>query len=149
MPEAWTRYLGDLAAFPPGEFEDRFALATRHIRDTGVSHRIYGDDNERTWPLNPLPLILGEDEWSHIAAGVEQRAGLIEAVLTDVYGEAKLVSEGHLPAAAVTGSADFVRAMRGVSPPGGRPMHIYAADLGRGPDGRWWVLDDRTQAPSG
>jgi len=149
MPEAWTRYLGDLAAFPPGEFEDRFALATRHIRDTGVSHRIYGDDNERTWPLNPLPLILGEDEWADIAAGVEQRAGLIEAVLTDVYGDAKLVSEGHLPAAAVTGSSDFVRAMRGVSLPGGRPMHIYAADLGRGPDGRWWVLDDRTQAPSG
>ena len=28
-------------------------------------------------------------------------------------------------------------------------MQIYAADLGRGPDGRWWVLDDRTQAPSG
>ncbi len=149
MPEAWTRYLGDLAAFPPGEFEDRFALATRHIRDTGVSHRIYGDDNERTWPLNPLPLILGQEEWAHIAAGVEQRAELIEAVLTDVYGEAKLVSEGHLPAAAVTGSSDFIRAMRGVSPPGGRPMHIYAADLGRGPDGRWWVLDDRTQAPSG
>ncbi len=149
MPEAWTRYLGALAAFPPGEFEDRFALATRHIRDTGVSHRIYGDDNERTWPLNPLPLILGEEEWKHIAAGVEQRAGLIEAVLTDVYGDAKLISEGHLPAAAVTGSSDFIRAMRGVSPPGGRPMHIYAADLGRGPDGRWWVLDDRTQAPSG
>ncbi len=149
MAEAWARYLGDLAAFPPGEFEDRFALATRHIRDTGVTHRIYGDDNERTWPLNPLPLILGQDEWADIAAGVEQRAQLIEAVLTDVYGEAKLVSEGHLPAAAVTGSSDFIRAMRGVSPPGGRPMHIYAADLGRGPDGRWWVLDDRTQAPSG
>ncbi len=147
--EAWSGFLGALAAFPEGEFEDRFALATRHIRDTGVSHRIYGDDNERTWPLNPLPLILGEEEWAQIAAGVEQRAGLIEAVLTDVYGEARLVSEGHLPAAAVTGSSDFVRAMRGVSLPGGRPMHIYAADLGRGPDGRWWVLDDRTQAPSG
>jgi uncharacterized circularly permuted ATP-grasp superfamily protein/uncharacterized alpha-E superfamily protein len=149
MSQAWTRYLGGLAAFPPGEFEDRFALATRHIRDSGVSHRIYGDDNERTWPLNPLPLILGEEEWTQIAAGVEQRAGLIEAVLTDLYGDAKLVGEGHLPAAAVTGSSDFIRAMRGVSPPGGRPMHIYAADLGRGPDGRWWVLDDRTQAPSG
>ena len=28
-------------------------------------------------------------------------------------------------------------------------MHLYAADVGRGPDGRWWVLNDRTQAPSG
>ena len=70
-------------------------------------------------------------------------------MLTDLYGDAKLVSEGHLPAAAVTGSQDFIRAMRGVRPPGGRSLHLYAADLGRGPDGRWWVLDDRTQAPSG
>ena len=148
-PEAWLRFLGALAAFPEGEFEDRFALATRHIRDAGVSHRIYGDDNERTWPLSPLPLILGEEEWAQIAEGVEQRAGLIEAVLSDVYGDGDLISDGHLPAAAVTGSSDFIRAMRGVKPTGGRHMHLYAADLGRGPDGRWWVLDDRTQAPSG
>ena len=148
-PDAWLKFLGALAAFPPGEFEDRFALATRHIRDSGVSHRIYGDDTERTWPLSPLPLILGEDEWAKIAAGVEQRATLLEAVLGDVYGEGKLVEEGRLPAAAITGSTDFVRPMRGVAPTGGRHMHLYAADLGRGPDGRWWVLDDRAQAPSG
>ncbi len=148
-PDAWLRFLGELAQFPEKDFEDRFALATRHIRDAGVSHRIYGDDTERTWPLSPLPLILGEDEWAQISAGVEQRATLLEAVLKDVYGEGKLVGEGHLPAAAVTGSSDFVRAMRGVAPTGGRYMHLYAADLGRGPDGKWWVLDDRTQAPSG
>ncbi len=148
-PDAWLRFLGALAEFPEGEFEDRFALATRHIRDAGVSHRIYGDDNERIWPLSPLPLILDEREWAVIAEGVAQRATLLEAVLTDLYGDARLISEGHLPAAAVTGGADFVRAMRGVKPAGGRAMHLYAADLGRGPDGRWWVLDDRTQAPSG
>src|SRR5687767_2266422 len=80
-PEPWLGFLGALADFPEREFEDRFALATRHIRDAGVSHRIYGDDNERTWPLSPLPLILGEEEWAGIAAGVTQRANLIETVL--------------------------------------------------------------------
>ncbi|OJU11799.1 MAG: hypothetical protein BGN86_12185 [Caulobacterales bacterium 68-7] len=148
-PDAWRALLGALAEFAPGEFEDRFTMATRHIRDAGVSHRIYGDDNERTWPLGPLPLILEEREWAEIAAGVEQRARLFEMVLSDIYGEGRLISDGHLPAGAVTGSADFVRSMRGVTPPGGRPMHLYAADLGRGPDGKWWVLGDRTQAPSG
>jgi len=73
----------------------------------------------------------------------------MEALLRDIYGEASLFGEGDLPAAAITGSTDFVRAMRGVKPPGGRYLQIYAADLGRGPDGRWWVLDDRAQAPSG
>jgi len=145
----WLDYLGGLAEFAPGEFENRFNLATRYIRDTGVSYRIYGEETERSWPLSPLPLILGEAEWAEIAAGVEQRATLLEAVLRDLYGEARLVSDGDLPAAAVTGSADFIRALRGVAPPGGRYMNLYAADLGRGPDGRWWLLGDRAQAPSG
>ena len=145
----WLNFLGDFAEYPEGEFKSRFSLATRHIRDTGVSYRIYGEEHERSWPLSPLPLILGQDEWAQIAAGVEQRANLIEALLQDFYGEASLVADGALPAAALTGSPDFIRAMRGIKPPGGRYLQIYAADLGRGPDGRWWVLDDRTQAPSG
>jgi uncharacterized circularly permuted ATP-grasp superfamily protein/uncharacterized alpha-E superfamily protein len=145
----WLMFLGEFAEFPEDEFKSRFSLATRHIRDTGVSYRVYGEENERSWPLNPLPLILSEGEWSQIAAGVEQRANLMEALLQDFYGEGKLLADGALPAAALTGSSDFIAAMRGIKPPGGRYLQIYAADLGRGPDGRWWVLDDRTQAPSG
>ncbi|HEY2658122.1 MAG TPA: circularly permuted type 2 ATP-grasp protein, partial [Caulobacteraceae bacterium] len=145
----WLRFLADLAQSPAKALDDRFDLATRHIRDTGVSYRIYGEATERTWPINPLPLILSHGEWLDIVEGVEQRAELMEAVLKDLYGPAALVTEGHLPAAVVTGGSDFVRPLRGVEPPGGRYMHLYAVDLGRGPDGRWWVLDDRSQAPSG
>ncbi|GGE03400.1 hypothetical protein GCM10011529_07350 [Polymorphobacter glacialis] len=145
----WLNLLAGFAEYPETESRSRFAAATRHIRDTGVSYRVYGEETERSWPLNPLPLILGHREWAQIAAGVEQRATLIEAILQDIYGPAKLIESGALPAAAVTGSIDFIRAMRGVAPPGGRHMPLYAVDLGRGPDGRWWVLDDRTQAPSG
>ena len=147
--EHWIDFLGDFAEFGESEFASRFNLATRHIRDTGVSYRIYGEEHERSWPLNPLPLLLNEAEWTEIAAGVEQRANLLEALLQDLYGDANLLANGALPAAAVTGSADFIRSMRGVKPPGGRYLQIYAADIGRGPDGRWWVLDDRAQAPSG
>src|SRR5208282_3098977 len=67
----------------------------------------------------------------------------------DAYGESRLMAEGSLPAAAVTGSTDFVAAMKGVKPPGGRWLRLYAVDIGRGPDGGWWVLGDRAQAPSG
>ena len=145
----WLSFLGDFAEYQEADFKSRFSLATRHIRDTGVSYRIYGEENERSWPLNPLPLLLSEGEWGQIAAGVEQRANLMEALLRDFYGPASLVADGAVPAAALTGSKDFLRPMRGIEPPGGRYMQLYAADLGRGPDGRWWVLDDRTQAPSG
>ena len=145
----WLNFLGHFAEYPDQEFRSRFSLATRHIRDTGVSYRIYGEETERTWPLSPLPLILTEADWSQIVAGVEQRANLMEAILRDIYGQGTLVANGALPAAALTGSPDFLRAMQGVTPPGDRYLQLYAADLGRGPDGRWWVLDDRAQAPSG
>ena len=145
----WLAFLGDFAEYPEADFKTRFGLANRHIRDSGASYRIYGEENERSWPLNPLPLILDQREWEQIAAGVTQRAELIEALLQDIYGEGRLAAEGALPAAALTGSIDFLRAMRGVKPPGGRYLGVYAVDLGRGPDGKWWVLDDRTQAPSG
>ena len=70
-------------------------------------------------------------------------------VLRDLYGEGRLVTDGAVPAAAIAGSSEYLRAVCGVKPPGGRYLHLYAADVGRGPDGRWWVLNDRTQAPSG
>jgi len=145
----WLGFLREFAGYPDADADGRFGMAARHIRDSGASYRIYGEETERSWPLDPLPLILPQDEWDRIAAGVAQRAELMEAVLRDIYGEGRLVTEGALPAAVVTGSPDFLRSMRGVAPPAGRYLQLYAADLGRGPDGRWWVLDDRAQAPSG
>jgi uncharacterized circularly permuted ATP-grasp superfamily protein/uncharacterized alpha-E superfamily protein len=96
-----------------------------------------------------MPLLIPESEWRAIARGVAQRAELMERVLTDVYGPGKLIAEGALPAAVLTGSPDFLPSMRGVKPPGKRWLRLYAADIGRGPDGRWWALGDRAQAPSG
>ena len=145
----WQRLLQALAALEPGEIEQRFAAADRRIRNRGMSYRVRGEAAERVWPLSRMPLAIPESEWRGIAHGVTQRAELLERVLADVYGEARLVAEGVLPAAALTGSPDYTAAMRGVSPPGKRWLRLYAADIGRGPDGRWWVLGDRAQAPSG
>ena len=39
--------------------------------------------------------------------------------------------------------------MHGVPPVGGRYLSLAAFDLARGPDGCWWLLSQRTQAPSG
>lgn len=150
----WEPFLAEWSGLSGDELQRRFGLADRHVRDTGVSYRIHGDIDEsdplageRAWPLSHAPLIITGQEWRAIAAGVAQRARLLDAVLADVYGPAKLISEGALPAAAITGSPDYLRPLQGA--PGGSQLQLYAADLGRGPDGRWWVLGDRTQAPSG
>ena len=145
----WTRFFDAFAALAPADIERRFAAADRHLREAGVTYRAPGETADRLWPLSHLPLIIDEADWHQLTAGIVQRAQLLEMVLRDVYGEGRLVAEGAVPAAAIAGSSEYLRAVCGVKPPGERYLHLYAADVGRGPDGRWWVLGDRTQAPSG
>ncbi|MEW6643238.1 MAG: circularly permuted type 2 ATP-grasp protein [Pseudomonadota bacterium] len=142
----WRTLLGYLSA---NDRERSLAVARRHIRDLGISYRVGDEAKERIWPVSSLPLVIDENDWQTISAGIVQRAAMFEALLADVYGPAKLVADGVLPAAVVAGSKEFLRPLSGVKPPGGRWLHLYAADIGRGPDGRWWVLNDRAQAPSG
>jgi uncharacterized circularly permuted ATP-grasp superfamily protein len=133
----------------PADIERRFASADRHLREAGVTYRAPGETADRLWPLSHLPLIIDEADWQQLTAGIAQRAQLLELVLRDLYGEGRLVADGAMPAAAIAGSNEYLRAVCGIKPPGGRYLNLYAADVGRGPDGRWWVLGDRTQAPSG
>ena len=147
--EVWTRFFEAFAELTPADIERRFGSADRHLREAGVTYRAPGETADRLSPLSHLPLLIDEAEWQQLTAGIVQRAQLLELVLADLYGEGRLVAEGAVPAAAVAGSSEYLRAMCGVKPPGGRYLNLYAADVGRGPDGRWWVLGDRTQAPSG
>ncbi|MES2878372.1 MAG: circularly permuted type 2 ATP-grasp protein, partial [Pseudomonadota bacterium] len=74
---------------------------------------------------------------------------LLEKVMADVYGPQQLLAQGLLPPALVQGHPGYLRAMHGVKPVGGTHLHIAAFDLARGPDGNWWVVSQRCQAPSG
>ncbi|HLK81608.1 MAG TPA: circularly permuted type 2 ATP-grasp protein [Xanthobacteraceae bacterium] len=147
----WRALLADLAALGREELSRRFAAADRYLRDSGVFYRVYEDEAgvERAWPLTPVPLIIAADEWERLEAALIERAHLMEAVIADIYGAGTLFREKRLPGAFVAGSPEFLRPIVGVPPPGGAHLRIYAVDLGRGPDGRWWVLRDCTQAPSG
>lgn len=145
----WTQFFNAFSEFAPKEIERRFATADQHMRDAGVSYRAPGETADRSWPLSHLPLLIDAAEWKQISEGIKQRAQLFELILRDLYGDGKLVADGALPAAAIAGSAEYLRSVCGVTPAGGQYLNLYAADIGRGPDGRWWVLNDRTQAPSG
>src|SRR2546422_8537190 len=43
----------------------------------------------------------------------------------------------------ISGNPEFLRPLVGVAPPGGFHLRFYAVDVGRSPDGHWWVLGDR------
>jgi uncharacterized circularly permuted ATP-grasp superfamily protein/uncharacterized alpha-E superfamily protein len=147
----WHPFLSMLAALGGEEINRRFAAADRYLRDSGVFYRVYEDAAglERPWPLRHIPLLIEPSEWQELEAGLTQRAELLEAVLADCYGPASLTREGRLPAALIAGNPEYLRPLVGVAPPGGAHLRFYAVDVGRGADGRWWVLDDRAQAPSG
>ena len=146
---AWPRFLDRLAALGEREVAARFLSAERHIRDAGISYRVYGDQRDHAWPLGSLPLVIDAPDWAELTAGIVQRAELMERIVADIYGPGRLVADGLLPAAMVAGSPEFLRPAHGIMAPGGRFLRIYAADVGRAPDGHWRVLADRTQAPSG
>ncbi|MBL8175121.1 MAG: circularly permuted type 2 ATP-grasp protein, partial [Bryobacterales bacterium] len=69
--------------------------------------------------------------------------------LADVYGPQRLLRSGMLPVETVFPNPHYLRPCRDIQVPGGVHLHVYAADIARSPDGRWWVIADRTQAPSG
>ena len=54
-----------------------------------------------------------------------------------------------MPSELVFGHPNFLWPCHDLHPVDGTWLHLYAADLARAPDGRWWLLADRTQAPSG
>lgn len=146
---AWTALFEELAGVSGDSLEHVRERAQRNADDIGTGFRIAGEGEERPWPLSPVPLLIDKTEWDGIAAGIAQRAELMEQVLRDLYGPAKLVQDGHLPAALVTGSPFFLRPLTHLVPPGGYHLQFVAVDLCRGPDGEWRVLADDLRAPAG
>ncbi len=147
--DAWGAMLNEALSAGAGDLNAAQARVQRRVDEIGAGFRLEGEIEERRWPVSPLPLLIDEQEWQGIAAGVVQRAGLIETVIADIYGPQRLVSGGVVPPSLVTGSPQFLRPMVGVAPAGGKHMRLYAADIGRGPDGEWRVLADHTHAPAG
>jgi uncharacterized circularly permuted ATP-grasp superfamily protein/uncharacterized alpha-E superfamily protein len=133
------------------EFASRLETARRMVRDNDVTYNVYGDPQgmDRPWELDMLPLLIPPDPWARIEEALVQRAQLLNLVLADLYGEQRLVHERLLPSALVYANPNFLRPCHGIQIPGGVYLHLHAADLARAPNGEWWVLADRTQAPSG
>jgi uncharacterized circularly permuted ATP-grasp superfamily protein/uncharacterized alpha-E superfamily protein len=147
----WRPMFEQLVAASAQLMKARLQSVQRQVRENGVTYNVYADPQgaDRPWELDLLPLILPPEEWQRISAAVAQRAKLLDLILRDVYGEQLLLREGLLPPTLVYGHAGYLRPCRGAKLPGGFHLHLYAADLARAPDGNWWVMADRTQAPSG
>lgn len=148
---AWNSFFDSLHELGQSELSRRWHEAKDLIRENGVTYNVYGDPDgiARPWQLDPIPLLITPSEASFLERALIQRARLLEKILADIYGPQHLLTEGHIPAELVYPNPGFLRPLHGVRTPNDRFLHLYAANLGRGKDGQWRVLGDRTQAPSG
>ena len=147
----WRPFARALSQLSPQEFERRQAAARATVQDNGVTYNVYDDKagEQRPWQLDIVPFILSPGDWSKIEAAVIQRAQLAEMILRDVYGPQQLIRSNVLPPHLVTGHPQFLRALCGAAPAHGVHVHLYSADLARGPDGNWKVMASRADAPGG
>ena len=145
---AW-KAMADLAlALTPGELRRVEGEITRFLADDGVTY-VTPDAGAQPWRLDPMPLVIDAAAWARLDVGLAQRAELLNAVLSDLYGPQTLLSSGTVPAAAIFGHSGFARPVARPGVVDRQPLLLAAADLGRDAEGEWHVLADRVQAPSG
>ncbi|MEJ6023759.1 circularly permuted type 2 ATP-grasp protein [Ramlibacter sp. PS4R-6] len=151
LGQHWERFFEHLGPAGFADLNRRTLNLERQVRDNGITYNVYADAHgpQRPWSLDLFPLVVTPQAWQQLEAGVLQRVKLLDRVLADVYGPQDLLARNLLPPALVQGHPGYLRAMHGVTPPGGTRLHIAAFDLARDEQGAWWVVSQRTQAPSG
>lgn len=147
----WDLFFQSLNKLGIEETESRRQEIFRLLRENGVTYNIYGDPSglNRPWNLDIIPYLLSKNDWNKAESGLAQRAELLDLILKDIYGERRLIKNGILPAEIIYNHNGFLRQCAGIKPINQRSLVLYAADMARSADGKLWVLNDRTQAPSG
>ena len=147
----WRRFVELTGALGRAEYGRRWDQAHRLLEQNSLAYPDPSDPTgqRRPWELDAFPLVIAADEWRSIAAALRQRATLLDLVLRDLFGPQQLLRAACCRPELVYRHPGFRLPYCGQQPPLGRYLHFYAADLTRSPDGQWWVLADRTEAPSG
>jgi uncharacterized circularly permuted ATP-grasp superfamily protein/uncharacterized alpha-E superfamily protein len=147
----WETLFQSFSKLGDEEISNRNSDTLRLLKENGVTYNIYGDPNglNRPWKLDNIPFLISKEDWNSIESGLSQRAQLLNHVLEDIYGERKLLKKGILPMELVYNHAGFLRPCNGIKQPGKHRLILYSADIAKSTEGKLWVVNDRTQAPSG
>jgi len=147
----WGTFFQSFSKLGNDEIMNRNQDMLRLLKENGVTYNIYDDPAglNRPWKLDLIPFLINKEEWQKIESGLIQRARLLDMVIKDIYGDQQLIKLGLLPMELVYNHAGFLRQCRGIKQPGKHNLIFYAADIARSADGRIWIVNDRTQAPSG
>ena len=131
----WNKFLKSFNQLGSEELQSRNLDINRYLKENGVTYTIHNNPSGSKRPL--------------IEAGLAQRAGLFDLILKDIYGEQKLIKDGIIPMEIIYFHRGFIRECCGIKQTEKHNLVIYSADMAKSKDGSIWVLNDRTQAPSG
>ncbi|WP_442944058.1 circularly permuted type 2 ATP-grasp protein [Nocardia sp. NBC_00508] len=149
----WRELSADFVELGSDELDRLDSRVRRLVDDDGITYLEAGAPAETTtpspWRLDPIPLLVSADDWTGLEAGLEQRSRVLDEVLTDIYGPRRTLSSGLLAPEVVFGNHGYVRAAHGITVPGRHQLFLHACDLSRWSDGRFRVIADWAQAPSG
>ncbi|MFT6386937.1 MAG: putative circularly permuted ATP-grasp superfamily protein [Cellvibrionaceae bacterium] len=148
IKEHWAYLLNSLSSLGTENLTQRQVKTQRILRDDGATYKPY-TDQERTWELDPVPLLLDSHTWQGIEAGLVQRTTLFDKLLKDIYGKQDLVLQGVIPPEAIFANPGFLRPCFGIEPPSEQALILHAVDMVRTPDNQVCIIGDRTQSPSG
>jgi uncharacterized circularly permuted ATP-grasp superfamily protein len=140
-----------LAAVEPDALVSGVRAINAALLRRGVTFTVYAESTgtERIFPFDPIPRIFSHTEWQRIAKGIEQRVRALNAFLSDVYHDARILREGRIPRELVYSSELFAREMIGVRVLGGVYIHVSGIDIIRDETGTPRVLEDNVRTPSG
>ncbi|CAO5255011.1 circularly permuted type 2 ATP-grasp protein [Frankia sp. AgKG'84/4] len=145
--EVYTALYDALQPLTSADLAARKVALDRAFRDAGITFNLFGE--ERPFPLDLVPRLVSDSEWSVIERGVTQRVLALEAFLADIYGPAQVLADGIVPRRLVLTSAHFHRAAHGIDPPNGVRAQVSGIDLVRDEAGGFRVLEDNVRVPSG
>jgi uncharacterized circularly permuted ATP-grasp superfamily protein/uncharacterized alpha-E superfamily protein len=147
----WQSLFDTLESIGMEELEMRNQEIINKLKENGVTYNVYNSDNggNRAWKLDPIPFLIHQKEWQNIEKGLKQRAHLLDLILKDIYGPQLLIKKNIIPAELVFDNSGFLQPCFDVKQKLQNQLLIYACDMARGPDGKMWLLDNRTQSPSG
>ena len=147
----WDKLLDNLSEIGVEQLNKKQGDIDWLLAENGVTYNIYNDPKglNRPWKLNIVPFIIQKKEWLTIKKGIQQRSEVLNLLLKDIYGKRDLIKKGIIPFEVIFSHRGFLRACDQIQYKTAKQLLIHSADLARGPDGRMWVVNDRTQAPSG
>jgi uncharacterized circularly permuted ATP-grasp superfamily protein/uncharacterized alpha-E superfamily protein len=147
----WEKLLTNFSKLGIDELNKRQDDLNWLLAENGVTYNVYNDPNglNRPWNLNIIPFVIDQKEWKNIEKGLQQRAKVLDLVLKDIYGKRELIKNGIVPSEIIFAHRGFLRPCHQIQYKNAQQLLIHSADLARGPDGQMWVVNDRTEVPSG